>query len=719
MNRLATLLGLALSLALAPELAQARTFYVDAANGNDFFGTTAAQNPSFPWKTIKRAMGAAIGGDTIKVKPGTYSESVESKRDATQTSPIILQSTLVGGAIIKPPAGTNGLFISHNYHTVDGFTVKLGLSGVKLGAHDGGGSVVGLLIQNNIIFSNSSNGIQVTSGLSTEIAFNTVYQNGQNGISYSGNTSLIHDNVVHDNGQFGIYVKDGVDHQVFNNQVYNNAGGDLQILGALVASAKTYYVDAAIGNDSNTADQAQSPATPWRTIKKAVSGDAGASPQFQGAQAGDSVIVMPGVYTETVESKRAGSSGKPILIRAATPGTVTVDPPSGSAGFFISHNFHTIDGFIVTGSSVNGIQVDGGAGSLTGIIISGNHVFGNGSAGIKLSSVTAASVMHNVVNNNTKDGILYSGAQANIFNNLVYSNFGTGGEYGITISTGTGHKVTNNTVYGNVKGGIRLGTTSSSPVAVTVLNNIVIGNTGVGIKEPATCCAGQVVDFNDVFGNTGANYDLSTTVVGAHSLSADPGFIDPINADFRLGRLATGQASDSSCIDRGSSTSDALGLGGRTAFTDKAPDTGLVDLGYHGALLYPTQGTLTMTGATMTFNTGQGNDAFTLSVNLAPGAGSDGIEPGINYAEVSFGSFQYSLPVSGFQQQPGGSWSYTGAGQLSSGTFVKQGDGSVNITVQASGLNLSYSDSPITIQARIGDDFGSSTVALRGTLVYP
>jgi parallel beta-helix repeat protein len=707
------MLGLALGLFFTPASASARTFYVDAAKGNDFFGATAAQNPNFPWRTIKRAMGVAVGGDTVLVKPGTYGESVESKRDGTPTSLIVLRSTVVGGAVIQPPAGTNGFFISHNYHTLDGFKVTGAVTGMKLGAHDGGnGPVVGLLIQNNTISNNSSNGIQVTNGLSTEIAFNTVFGNGQNGISYSGNSSLIHDNVVHDNAQFGIYVKDGVDHQVFNNQAYGNAGGDLQILGSLLASAKTYYVDAAIGNNGNNSDEAQSPATPWRTITRAVAD----------AQAGDSIIVMPGLYAETVESKRDGASGKPILIKAATPGTVTVNPPAGSPGFFISHNYHTLDGLIVTGSSVNGVQAgphDGGGAEVTGIVISGNHVFGNGLAGIKLSNATGAAVMHNVVNNNTKDGIVYAGAQANIFNNLVYSNFGTGGEYGITISSGSGHKITNNTVYGNVKGGIRLGTTTSSPVAATALNNIVSGNAGVGIKEPANCCASQLVDFNDVFGNASANYDLSTTPVGANSISSDPGFVSPSNADFRLGRLATGQAADSPCIDRGSAGSDTLGLGGRTAFTDKAPDTGLVDLGYHGTLLYPTQGTVTMTAATLTFNTGQGNDGFTLSANLAPGTGSDGIEPGINYAEVSFGSFQFTLAAAGFQQQPDGSWNYTSPGQLSSGTFVKQGNGSVDITVQASGLNLSYSDSPITIQVRIGDDFGSSTVALRGTLQYP
>jgi hypothetical protein len=329
-----------------------------------------------------------------------------------------------------------------------------------------------------------------------------------------------------------------------------------------------------------------------------------------------------------------------------------------------------------------------------------------------------------VIYNNAKDGIAYSGAQANIFDNLVYSNgLAGGGEYGITLSSGSGHTVTNNTVSGNVSGGIRLGTDAMAPVTSTVLNNIVVGNP-VGIKEPGGSgyTGHATLDYNDVFGNTTKNYDLSAgsgTVAGANSISASPGFVNAAGADFRLGRVATGQPADSPCIDKGSAPSDSLGLGGRTAFTDKAPDSGTVDLGYHGTLLTPTQGTVTLTTpTTLTFTTGQGNDSFTLSAILAPGSGSDGIEPGTNYAEVSFGSFQYSLPVSGFHDQGGGVWSYTGTGQLSSGTFTKLGDGSVRISVTATGLNLSYADAPITIQVRIGDDFGSSTVALQGTLQF-
>jgi hypothetical protein len=442
------------------------------------------------------------------------------------------------------------------------------------------------------------------------------------------------------------------------------------------------------------------------------------------------VMVMPGTYAESVESKVDGAASKAIVLRSAEPGLAVVNPPTGAPGFFVSHDFHTIDGFAVTGSSVNGIQVgphDGG-GPVQGVVVMNSLVHGNGLAGVKFTNATSGALRHSVVNNNGSHGAVYSGTRANILNNLVYSNFGAGGEYGITIEGCAGcandrHQIRNNTVYANAVGGMRLGTSAAagSQVAARAVNNVVVANP-IGIKEPNGCCAGQIVNFNNVFGNTTSDYDLSTTPVGPDSISAAPRFIstEPSHPDFlRLGRVATGQAANSPCIDRGNTTAEALGLGGRTAFSDKAPDTGAVDLGYHGTVLVPAQGAVAVSSAGMTFNTGGGNDGFTLAARLAPGPDSDGIAVGREYAVIDFGSFQYTLPVAGFEDAGGGVWSYTGTGQLSGGTFRVQPDGSVDISVQASGLNLAYSDSPITIRVRVGDDFGSSTMALHGTLAFP
>jgi hypothetical protein len=184
MNRMIPVLGLGLGLLATPSVALALglTYYVDAATGDHLRTPAVAQSPATPWKTITKGVFHADGGDTIMVNSGRYLESVESKRDGWSAStPILLKSTVPGGAIIQPPAGTNGFFNSHTYHTIDGFKVVGAFQGLRLGPHDGGGKVVGLLVHNNRINNNIDNGISVTKGLNVEIAFNFVKNNGRDG----------------------------------------------------------------------------------------------------------------------------------------------------------------------------------------------------------------------------------------------------------------------------------------------------------------------------------------------------------------------------------------------------------------------------------------------------------------------------------------------------------------------------------------------------------
>jgi parallel beta-helix repeat protein len=442
---------------------------------------------------------------------------------------------------------------------------------------------------------------------------------------------------------------------------------------------------------------------------------------------GDTLLILPGVYGTTLASVRDGSAAAPINIRAADPWSVTIQPPSGSA-VYIGHHYHTVEGLVVTGAGT-GLQMGPykqTAGSVNGLIVRHNEVTGNG-IGIKFTNVVSATAAHNVVWNNGKDGIAHiwgpdnnsataicpAGTGATIFNNLVYGNGSSlSGEYGITVGCGDSNKVVNNTLYNNRNGGIWLGTSADNPLTGTVVaNNIVVGSP-VGIKEPAgSNYTGQVtLDFNDVFGNT-QSYALGPlTKAGPGSISAAPGFVDAANGDFRLGRIATGQLFDSPCIDRGSDTANAVGLGNLTAFSDKYPDAGRVDLGYHGTLLYPSQGTATISQASLTFGQG-GTVGFVLSGTLQPGGGSDGMNPGADYAEVIFGDLNFSL------------WAGLQAGQVFSSnggavsaTLVKLGDGSVSFHVQATGLSLSTVKFPTSVSLRVGDDVGSTSVLLQGTL---
>jgi hypothetical protein len=114
----------------------------------------------------------------------------------------------------------------------------------------------------------------------------------------------------------------------------------------------------------------------------------------------------------------------------------------------------------------------------------------------------------------------------------------------------------------------------------------------------------------------------------------------------------------------------------------------------------------------------ESGDSFELTVTLTPGAASDGIEIGQDYAELILGGHEMFMPVVGFKKAKG-KWSYIGLGPVTSGTFQALSDGSVKMTLKGSGAGLSPKDTPLSIGVRLGDDHGLRTVYVTGTLTYP
>lgn len=100
------------------------------------------------------------------------------------------------------------------------------------------------------------------------------------------------------------------------------------------------YVDASVGNDSNSGD---SPSTPFRTIQKGA----------DKAGPGSIVHIAPGIYNEKVSVKTQGEAGKPIRFLAEGIDSVIIDGTGivtdGNGSFFQMSNISNIE--------VNGIHV--------------------------------------------------------------------------------------------------------------------------------------------------------------------------------------------------------------------------------------------------------------------------------------------------------------------------------------------------------------------------
>jgi hypothetical protein len=88
----------------------------------------------------------------------------------------------------------------------------------------------------------------------------------------------------------------------------------------------TYYISVARGSDANTSVQAQNPATPWKTLARAIGA---ATPTVTGvAAAGDTIVVEPGVYRQAsggagiLKFTNGGTSGSPITVVGDVDGSL-------------------------------------------------------------------------------------------------------------------------------------------------------------------------------------------------------------------------------------------------------------------------------------------------------------------------------------------------------------------------------------------------------------
>ena len=103
----------------------------------------------------------------------------------------------------------------------------------------------------------------------------------------------------------------------------------------------------------------------------------------------------------------------------------------------------------------------------------------------------------------------------------------------------------------------------------TIVNSIIWANSAASGAQLLECSVPSYCCIQDWTGG------------GASNITDDPLFVTGGLGDYYLACTDAGQASDSPCIDAGNDTAENLGLASSTTRTDNAPDTGVVDLGYH------------------------------------------------------------------------------------------------------------------------------------------
>jgi hypothetical protein len=126
--------------------ASAAVYYV-SPNGNDLASGAQAS----PWKTLLKASGTVVAGDTVRVLPGTYNERVAESTSGTASNYITYISDTPHAATVR------GFRISGSYVRVIGFEITH-LTNVGYEAVRVEGSTTGVQVLDNFIHHVSASG---------------------------------------------------------------------------------------------------------------------------------------------------------------------------------------------------------------------------------------------------------------------------------------------------------------------------------------------------------------------------------------------------------------------------------------------------------------------------------------------------------------------------------------------------------------------------------
>lgn len=191
-SRLCALLAPIAVLALGASRADAAELWVDGASAacSDARAAAQAGSPATPWCTLARAAREASAGDTVRVRAGTYRETVRPARSGTPAAPIrfVAEAGVVldaAGAGAGGVAAANAIkLIGVSDVTFDGFEVR---GGVAQGVWIDGGARIAL--QRLRVVGNAGAGIQLKATAGVRVEDSTIAGNGGAGILELAGTS--------------------------------------------------------------------------------------------------------------------------------------------------------------------------------------------------------------------------------------------------------------------------------------------------------------------------------------------------------------------------------------------------------------------------------------------------------------------------------------------------------------------------------------------------
>ena len=259
-------------------------------------------------------------------------------------------------------------------------------------------------------------------------------------------------------------------------------------IAANTTSAAAYYVDAVNGNDSYTGlDTSHA----WKTAAKAGNT----------AVAGDTVLFMPGTYTNQLAPVNSGTSTAKITFKAQTTRTAIISPSSNVHAVNIQgKSYIRIEGFEIRNIPADGWGIQ--AGSSHYIEIIGNYIHdigGQNEGGIYTnSSATYTTIQNNEIYNIYNQGVNLTGNYLTFNGNHIHYTAGHG-------FTGNGdHLIITNNIIENcsyLAGGHTNCINVEGSISNSTIANNILSDYDHGIFFPLDDCAGWYVKDVQIYGN--------------------------------------------------------------------------------------------------------------------------------------------------------------------------------------------------------------------------
>lgn len=244
------------------------------------------------------------------------------------------------------------------------------------------------------------------------------------------------------------------------------------------------------------------------------------------------------VYLDGLSQGGAGYSGDPLI---HLDGSATLN--FSTAGITLWTSDSTVRGFVVTGSTDEGIEIAGSSGHGA----ANNNVIENNWVGVDFNGNAAA---------NSDNGILIvNGASGNIVrNNVVGSSGGSGIE--IRGATVTGNIIQGNyvgiapdgySVRGNADHGIRVADTAADTVIGGTASgeaNIVANSGGDGIQIDSTAGTGNSIRANSIYNSAGLDININGETPQTYTSHATEDSEDEIRSDQNWGQTFSHTSGD-------------------------------------------------------------------------------------------------------------------------------------------------------------------------------